>query len=265
MTDERKIKEAIRSSGDVRPDASFRERLKEEFRSGTISEVASRPDGNAVRRWPRLAWVFVPAAAVVVLVALLVPRSEPTWSVQALRGDGPIEIDGRTISTDAPDLVAAALRPGARIRVPEGLSVDIRLDDVMILEFAGGADATIPAEPSGDSGNTIIGDVHDGELRIKTGPGFRGSELRVATAESLTVIVGTIVSVYKGDGYTCVCVLEGTARVGVDESDLEDVPHDHLKFLFDDGEEPILTDISQDHEVDLLEFRDRYDGVFESP
>lgn len=263
MTDERKIKEAIRSTGDVRADASFRERLKEEFRSGNIAEVASRPDGAAVRTWPRLAWLLVPAAAVVVLVALLVPRSATTWSVQAIRGEGQIEIDGQAISSGTPELVAAALRSGARIRVPEGLSVDVRLDDVMILEFAGGTDATVPAEPAGDSGNTVIGTVHDGELRIKTGPGFPGSELRVMTPESLTVIVGTIVSVYKGDGYTCVCVLEGTARVGIDDTDLEDVPHDHLKYFFEDGEEPILTDISEDHAADLLEFRDRHESVFE--
>jgi hypothetical protein len=66
--------------------------------------------------------------------------------------------------------------------------------------------------------------------------------------------VGTVISVYRGPGYTCVCVLEGTARVGEDEAHLEDVPEGHLKVMFDDGSDPIVEEIASSHEKALNEF-----------
>ena len=51
----------------------------------------------------------------------------------------------------------------------------------------------------------------------------------------------------------------------VDETDLEDVTHDHLKFFFDDGSDPMVTKISPRHEADLVDFRDRFENVFPHP
>jgi ferric-dicitrate binding protein FerR (iron transport regulator) len=82
------------------------------------------------------------------------------------------------------------------------------------------------------------------------------------TAEVRTEITGTVVSVYKGDGYTCVCVLEGTARVGADEARLEEIPPGMLKIMFSDGSPPIETEIAEQHEADLIEFRERNKDVF---
>lgn len=261
MTDERDIRDAVRSTEDVRADSGYRARLKRSFQDGTTESPFEGDAGRPRKR--RLAWLLLPAAAILVVVALLVPRPGPAWTVVALDGDVPIEVGERAVSGDAPDDLAEALRAGGRVRVPDGATLDVRLDDVMVLEFAGGTDATVPPIP--DGGDAFVAEVHHGEMRIKTGPGFAGSALHIRTPESRTEIVGTIVSVYKGDGYTCVCVLEGTARVGVDETDLEDVPHDHLKFFFDDGSDPILTDISPEHEADLVEFRDRFEDAFRNP
>jgi hypothetical protein len=104
--------------------------------------------------------------------------------------------------------------------------------------------------------------VRAGETKIKTGPGFPGTELHILTTEGRTELVGSIVSVYKGDGYTCVCVLNGTAQVGADEEHLEEISRGMLKIMFGDGSPPIVTDIASQHEAELEKFDDRYQDVF---
>lgn len=262
---ERRIGEALRSADDVHADAAFRERLKREFVSGTIAERAPARGKPRSRRSPRGWWVLVPAAAGVLLFALLLPRPAPTWLVQDVHGQGRVEIDGRTLAADEPSLVARALGSGGRVRIPEGVSLDVRLGDRLILALDEGADMTVPGLPERGRRGLLIGKLHDGELRIKTGPGFPGTELRVLTAEGTTEIVGTVVSVYKGDGYTCVCVLEGTARVGADEARLEEVPQGMLKVMFGHGRPPIVAEISAQHEADLREFNERYHDLFSMP
>jgi len=258
---DRRIREAIRSTDEVRADSAFRERLRRQFSSGTISEPSGQPAESAARGVPRWAWLLAPAAAVIVIVALLLPKPEPTWSVY---GEGQVEIDGQTLSMDDPQTIARALSSGWSVRVLGG-DLHLRLDDRLILLLTEGIDATLPAPPGRDAEGPLVSEVRDGELRIKTGPGFPGSELHIVTAESRTEIVGTIVSVYKGDGYTCVCVLEGTALIGVDETSLEEIPPDMLKIMFDDGSPPIVMEISSQHKAGLIEFSEQYQDAFETP
>ena len=271
MTDERRndlagkdqrIREAIRSTGDVRADAAFRERLKREFGSGAISEPAVQPEESEAHGLPRWAWLLVPAAVVILIVAVLLPKPEPTWSVY---GHGQVEIDGQTLSMDAPEVIARALNSGGHVVVADGSALHLRLDDRLILALTEGTDATVPGPPGRGSVGPLIAEVRDGELRLKTGPGFPGSRLHILTAEGRTEITGTIVSVYKGGSYTCVCVLEGTALIGVDETSLDEIPEGMLKIMFDDGSPPIVTEIAEPHKAGLLEFSEQYRDAFEAP
>lgn len=258
---ERRIGDAIRSTGDIRADAAFRERLKRQFRDGTISGPAVRPDPREARGLPRWAWLLVPAAAAAILVVvMLLPTPAPTWTVY---GHGQVEVAGQILSLDDPQLVARSLGTGGDVRVLDGSSLVLRLDDRLILALVEGTEASVPAPPGRGSDAPLVYEVRDGELRVKTGPGFPGSALHVLTAESRTEIVGTIVSVYKGSGYTCVCVLEGTALIGVDEPNLEEVPEGMLKIMFDDGSDPIVMDISPEHRAGLVEFSEQYGDIFE--
>jgi hypothetical protein len=258
---DQRIREGIRSTGEVRADATFRERLKRDFTSGEISEPVVRPEQHASRRLPRWTWLLVPAAAVVLIVALILPKPEPTWTVQ---GEGQVVINGETLSTDSPDLIARALGSGGTVQIPDGSSLHLRLDDRLILALIEGTEATVPAPPKRGSEGPLISEVRIGELRLKTGPGFPGSRLHVLTTDGRTEIVGTIVSVYKGDGYTCVCVLEGTALIGVDETSLEEIPPEMLKIMFDDGSPPIVMDISTEHKEGLLEFSEQHRDTFKA-
>ena len=122
---ERRIRESIRSTGDVRADAAFRGRLKREFVGGTITESAERPEKSRGAGWPRWWWIPIPAAAVLLLLALLWPWSAPppTWSVQALHGEGRVELDGATLAPDEPGLVGRPLGSGGRVRTLDEASL----------------------------------------------------------------------------------------------------------------------------------------------
>jgi hypothetical protein len=259
---DQRIREAIRSTGDDRADGTFRDRLKREFAAGTISAPADQPEQSEARRLPRWAWLLAPAAVSIVLIALILPGPGPTWTVH---GEGQVEINGQTLSTNDPELIARALGSGGDVRIADGGFLHLRLDDRLILALTEGTDATVPAPPERGSEGPLISEVRDGELRLKTGPGFPGSRLHVLTAEGRTEIVGTIVSVYKGGGYTCVCVLEGTALIGVDEKSLDEIPPGMLKIMFDDGSPPIVMEISAEHKAGLLEFSEEYRDAFETP
>jgi ferric-dicitrate binding protein FerR (iron transport regulator) len=261
---ERRIREAIRSAGDVRADAAFRERLKREFMEGTIPEPATSREEPRDHRLHLWWWVLVPAAAVVLLFAVLLPRPTPSpaWVVHAVEGEGQFEIDGQTLAVDQREFLAEALGSGGRIRLLEGVSLDLLLDDRLILQLDEQADVTVPVPPERGEVGTLISEVHHGELRVKSGPGFHGTELDIVTAEGRTEIVGTIVSVYKGDGFTCVCVLEGTAMIGADGARLEEIPQGMRKVMFDDGRPPMVTEIQPQHEAGLMEFEERYRNFF---
>jgi ferric-dicitrate binding protein FerR (iron transport regulator) len=146
--------------------------------------------------------------------------------------------------------------------LPKGNSLDLLLDDRLLLALDEGADVTVPVPPEHGAGIPLVSEVHHGELRIKTGPGFPGTELHILTSEGRTEIVGTVVSVYKGEDFTCVCVLEGTASIGADEARLEKIPQGMRKVMFGDGRPPLVTEIEPQHEAGLLEFEDRYRDFF---
>ena len=261
---ERRTRDAIRSSGEVRADAAFRERLKREFSSGTIAEPVASEEKTRSFRFNPWAWVLVPAAAAVLLLAIFLPRnSAPAWSIQAVHGEGVIEVEGQPLPTGEPERIAQALVAGGHLLLPDGIGLDLRLDDRLILAVDKGSDVTLQALPEPGAQELLVAEVHDGELRIMTGPGFPGTEMHILTAEGRTEITGTIISVYKDDGYTCVCVLEGTALIGPDEHRLEEVGEGLLMVMFADGSDPIVAEISSDHETDLLEFEERYKHLFE--
>ena len=261
---ERRIQAAIRAAGDVRADAAFRERLKRDFMEGTILEPAAPQEEPRPRRSYRWWWVLVPAAAVVLLFAIFLPGPTPTpaWVVQAVSGEGQVEIDGQILALDQQDLLAEAVRTGGQVRLIEDVALDLRLDDLLLLQLDEGAHVTLPAPPERAVRGPLISEVHHGELRIKTGPGLDGTEVHILTTEGRTEIVGTIVSVYKGEGFTCVCVLEGTARIGADEARLEEIPKGMRKVMFGDGRPPMVTEIQPQHEAGLLEFEERYREFF---
>jgi hypothetical protein len=263
MTPEKqRVREAIREVGPVRADPAFRERLKRDFVSGTIGErkAPAKPRFFLLPAW-QFASMLVAAVAAWLLIQVF---QAPSWQIHAVLGKGWIKVDDRQVDARDFEPLDELVRPGARIRVDEEAALDIRGGDVILIELAGGSDVTLPGAPRRWFAKPLESVLHSGEIRLQTGPGFAGHTLTVRTAEGRIRVTGTALSVYKGDDFTCVCVLEGTARIGKDEARMEDVGAGLRKVMFSGDRPSKVVDIEPHHAEELVKFLERNAGVFPS-
>ena len=253
--EERRLQEAIRGLGEVRSEDAFRERLCREFISGDIVPVDR--GGNRRRLWT----VAIPALAAI-FAFLLLSGGDPSWTLKSVTGTGTIQIDGHSVDAEDFAGIEALVKPGARFVVPATAELELRLGKVMVFGIIRDSDVTIPADPSADE-TTFTATVTLGELLVKTGPAFAGEDLLILTSEGRIELTGTTIAVNKGDGFTCVCVLEGTAKIGKDKADLEEVSAGYRKVMFADGSPSIIVDIEVGHEKDLTDFETRNEEAFD--
>jgi len=259
-----RVRAAVRSLGQVPADTAFRERLKLAFVSGEISrqQVLRLDTRPGFLRW--LGRAFLPlAAAVVAVVMFLVLTPGAVWKFHGIAGQGQVAVNGVKVDASDVQTLARLIKPGARIIVPEGVALDLIAGDILLLELDEGAEATVPQNPSRRSGEVMLSEVATGELRLKTGPGFPGHQFNVRTPEGLIEISGTIVSIFRGPELTCVCVFEGTARIGQDPETMELIPAGQRKVMFLDRRPPMITEIMPEHKQGLEGFLERNEGVFE--
>jgi ferric-dicitrate binding protein FerR (iron transport regulator) len=259
---------------EVAADADFRDRLRSAFVSGEIDSapadtMATAPSAAAPatparparkrtvsprRRW--WAWATPPLATAAVVMVLFAMNRGPTLELLEATGTGTVVIDGRSMAMDDFAAIGGAIRPGAAIEVPAGASIDLGVSGTTLYELAGGTRMTLPASPGRWFHRAVSCTMAVGELRLKTGPRFPGSELRVFTPEGEAVVTGTLLSVQCDDGGTCVCVLEGTAHVGVDDADLQSVSPGYRKIMLRDGTRDIIP-IKDMHRDGVLDFDNR--------
>jgi len=259
--EEKRVQEAIRDLGVVDADEAFRERLKHDFMRGTIAG-RQRPLGFRVALRPAWQIAFLIAVAVTAGFLLLWARG-PSWKVHAVLGKGKIIVNDQAVDSHAFARLSELIRARARVQVSEGTELDLLGDDVLLLELASGSDVTIPDRPRRWFTKPLESVLYAGEIRLQTGPSFAGHRLRVQTAEGHIEVTGTAVSVYKGNDFTCVCVLEGTARIGKDEGRMEDVAAGLRKVMFSGDQPSVVTAIEPHHEEELLKFLNRNKGVFD--
>jgi ferric-dicitrate binding protein FerR (iron transport regulator) len=93
-----------------------------------------------------------------------------------------------------------------------------------------------------------------GEARILTGPAFAGRRLVVETGEGVTEITGTAFSVVRNHELTCVCVLEGEARVGPGPGGMDPIPAGMRKVMFHEDRPALVAPIEPVHERHLIAF-----------
>jgi hypothetical protein len=262
--EQERARKAIRSLPLVEAEPGFRERLKADFVAGRLGGAESPQGGGRPgreRRGFRLGWLLVPAAlAVVVFVAAAIFNRGPAPKLADVIGDGTVTVDGQTFATAERVPMAQAIQTGSSLETSEGVDVDLMYGRTMAVRLMSGV-ATIPAAPARWFGKKQQCWLDSGELDVLTGPDFRGGELVIATADGTIEITGTIVSVYCDTSLTCVCVLEGTASVGVDAADMEPVPAGKRKVMFSDGRAPLVTDIAPAHRDHMIEFEKKYAKV----
>jgi ferric-dicitrate binding protein FerR (iron transport regulator) len=263
--EEERVRDAVRGLSRPVADPDFRARLKRGFVAGTLQAKARpvRPVRPVRRlRWARLLPV---AAAAAILFLVLVTNRGPAPQLIAVSGGGTVRVGGVSFTTDQTDEINRRLRPGSEVELDDEASVAIYYPGSMVWEFTAGSRFTVPGTPGRWFGRTIECALDFGEGRIRTGPDFPGTELTIDTPEGMTVLTGTLVSVYRDSEVTCVCVEDGTAMIGADPGDLELIHAGMRKVMFRDGRPAEVAEIAPSHERHLLEFDEKFGSVFQSP
>ena len=277
---------AAREASPPRADEALRARLRDEFVSGWIAEPvpAPRDPGGRPRAVPaRRPWFTVPAwrtaalaaaAAALILVAGLLNQG-PRWSVLAGSGDsgpaaepGVVEIDGvPTLTTDITTL-ASRIKPGAEIRIAAGAPLRLVSGNALALELPPGAELTLPPPPARWVERQSEIYSRAGEIRITTGPHFRGARLAIHTEEAIVELIGTTVAVIRDEHGTCVCVLEGAVRMGAapgpegvadataPEAPMATIPAGTRCLIYKDSRPPLVEPISDLERAKLSSFRE---------
>jgi len=243
-------------------DPDFRARLKQAFVAGEIEALApARPATVHPLPAPRFRlrpvhWAVAFAAAAAVAVVIGVANRGADWRVLGVTGEGLAVIDGRPVPLNHADQIAAMTRPGARVRLPDGATLELASAGQVAVEMTSGADVVVPAVPGRWFGRTVHSEVQGGELRITTGPRFHGAHLVLSTPSATVEVTGTTLAVICEAEGTCVCVLEGRVMVGPRAGDMLAVEHLHRRFVYNDDRAPVYDDIRPGEIGTLSEFRE---------
>ena len=196
------------------------------------------------------------AAAAAVLIGAVMLNRGPGLQVLDSAGTGPVQVGGVSVPLSDQRELQSRIKFGVELEVPVRATIDLWAKDIAIYEVTGGTRMTLPASPGRWIGRSVECSVFVGEVRLRTGERFSGSELRFYTPDGIVEVSGTLLSVQCDTLGTCVCVLEGSARVGVDEDDLELVTPGHRKIMLRDGTKKIIP-VKPMHRDGVLDFSER--------
>src|SRR5439155_1381731 len=157
-------------------------------------------------------------------VALFATNRGPAWTVLSTTGDGIAIVDETPVPLAHAEELERRLRPGARVVAPEGAQVGLARAAGIVFQGTGGTEFTVPASPGRWFARRVTGAVRHGEIRVTTGPSFRGARLHLDTPEASVEVTGTTLAVICEPAGTCVCVFEGVVHVGAKGAAAEAVP-----------------------------------------
>jgi len=239
---ERRAAELVHGLPPPRPDPAFRARLRRDFVAGSLGPPEAQPGAEEPeRRW----WdsMLVPAAAGLLVLAGLMMNHGPGWQILETKGERTARVNGRELPLRDRAELARALRNGARLRLPEGVSLTVAAPGHVAVEVTPGTDAVLSAPPGRWLGRIASAEVTSGELRITTGERFHGSYLMVKTPEGRIEVTGTTLAVISEPQGTCVCVMDGVVRVGIHGQPMVEVPAGRRRYLYRDGRPPALDEM----------------------
>lgn len=265
LTPEReRARDAVRGLARPRPDPEFRATLKRAFVQGAIPAAAAPVEPTVAAREPSwwrhplgLRWALAPAALAVLAVALVIADRGPGWKLAAATGDGVVVLGDRPISARHGEELQTWMRPGTRVRVSEGTTLEILTAGTLAFQISPGTEFYVPKAPGRWFDRGIEARVLQGEVRITTGPRFPGAALRVTTPEAEIELRGTTIAVICEPAGTCVCVHDGVAMVGAAGGPLTPVRPGERRFVFRDGTTPEHAHIRETEVDPLEEFRAR--------
>ena len=245
---------------DEEPRAEFRDRLRVQFAAGSVPPGTydrAVPPKSAWRSvWPSL----VAAAAVLALVlAANVANRGPAWQAIGFEGEGYVEIAGNAYPPQRLITDPGLLGPGSTVRVPDGLTLSMRLPDLYVLQAAPGSEFTLPNSPGKWIQRTSHFSVKSGEVRVTTGADFAGNRVLIQGPDAEVAILGTTIAVIGREDGTCLCVLEGEAMMTPHGGKPVMVPQGMRRVIFRDPEaEPEQVPIDGMERMKLQMLRDAH-------
>jgi ferric-dicitrate binding protein FerR (iron transport regulator) len=186
------------------PGAPARQRARLAFLTAVGSEAPPPPPRVSRRRH---ALVLALAAAAIAAVTLLLPEREH-WRA---RIDGAMLLDGRAFVPGDEARLAAELAGSGTL---ETALAPLRLTvGALDLELLPGTRLRVPVLPPLDGATTLDLELAHGELFLRTSARWSGNPIVVRTPVADVMLHGTTVGVLADELGTCVCVVDGTARV----------------------------------------------------
>lgn len=253
--DEENIARSVRELPPAAANPAFREALRSHFVRGRLAGAREAPKATPVGRVSPPQWwrMLVPVGAAIALLAVIFMINRGLeLRVVASTGADEVRVDGQAVAVGDTDALDAAIRSASRIEVPPEATLDLAAGGVIMYELAG-ARMTLPPSPGRWFGRAAACSLFVGELRLKAGADFAGSELVVYTPDGVVQVTGTMLSIQCDSGGTCVCVLEGVAHVGVDKNDMEPVEPGYRKIMMRDGSVDIIP-VLPAHRNGVLDF-----------
>ena len=174
------------------------------------------------------------------------------------QGEGTALVNGRALPLSDRAALGRSLRGGARLRLPEGVSLTIVAPGRMAVEVTPGTDAMLGAPPARWLGRMASAEVESGELRITTGERFPGSHLMLQTPEVNVVVTGTTLAVIREPRGTCVCVMDGMVHVGVRGQPMVEVQAGRRRYFYRDGRPPAQDEMLPTERTKLGEMMARH-------
>lgn len=229
--EQERVRTALRALATAEPDAQYRARLRAQFTGGTLVEHS--PAIVPLRAESGAGWlgVALAVAACLVLGVMLFDQG-PAWQVSRVGGEGTVLVGERMLPLREVGDLSAALARGGRVRVPVGAEVELVAPGMMAMTLSAGSDVDVPRAPGRWFQRGAHAVVRAGETFITTGRRFHGARLTVTTDEARVEVVGTTFAVLRHEEGTCVCVMEGTVRVGAAGEAMVDVGAGVRRFCY---------------------------------
>ena len=248
------------------PDPAYRARLKSAFASGAIESPAGRTSSGRPNVIPfpwgggghRPGWRYTVAAAAAIVAVVLtgILNQAPAWRITGMRGAGTVRLDGKPVSVADAAMLGRSVPAGVRVEVTDGAELDLRADGLMALQCTAGTDLILPPPPPRWFARRASLHVREGEIRVATGPAFKGATLAITTPDAALAVTGTTFAVILEPTGTCVCVFEGMVQVGPRDGPAAPVTSGKRRYVFRDGrpvEDAAMRDVEH---VKLGAFRD---------
>ena len=236
---ETEIESALASVARPCARARFKDDLRRRF---LVPETAFADPRDAERRRRTLLRVggLLAAAVILMIGYVVIEPPAPRWKVVDLGAGAVVKADGEVLENREPDALARRLQRAREIEVQNGDLV-VQIDDLALFDLGPGTRATFAGFDRSRAGNPFEVRAAAGRLRGRTGPGFRGHTMLVATDVMDVTVVGTAFAIDYEEQGTCICCLHGEVQVAAKAlgAGPMPVPPQRMCLVFRDARGPV--------------------------